>query len=209
MNTDKKLQIASLNVRPNIFDHQFAAITAESANLSMLDECHDYMFFPSNGNITVAIMFANTSACTDSPSGINRTVSVEIIDRIDQETISSQDICLKMDAKQDIHREMVTLPVRVYGDTPRHPFQIVVRNKRTHHIYKSHNINLFKMPAVKKLPTKWLEPTEGCIYKCGIQEPRKQVAISVEGKTNVAVRIKLRLAHPMLHGCMPGESVRG
>lgn len=208
MNTDKKLQIASLNVRPNIFDHQFAAITAESANLSILDECHDYMFFPSNGNITVAIMFANTSACTDSPSGINRTVSVEIIDKIDQETISSQDICLKMDAKQDIHREMVTLPVRVYGDTPRHPFQIVVRNKRTHHIYKSHNINLFKMPAVKKLPTKWLEPTEGCIYKCGIQEPRGQVAISVEGRTNVTVRIKLRLAHPMLHGCMPELFIR-
>ncbi len=208
MNTDKKLQIASLNVRPNIFDHQFAAITAESANLSILDECHDYMFFPSNGNITVAIMFANTSACTDSPSGINRTVSVEIIDRIDQETISSQDICLKMDAKQDIHREMVTLPVRVYGDTPHHPFQIVVINKRTHHIYKSHNINLFKMPAVKKLPTKWLEPMEGCIYKCGRQKPRGQVAISVEGKTNVAVRIKLRLAHPMLHGCMPELFIR-
>lgn len=72
MNTDKKLKIA-LNVRPNIYSKQFAAITAEEENMSTLDYCHDYMFMPSNGNITVAMIFANISTQTDSPSGINRT----------------------------------------------------------------------------------------------------------------------------------------
>lgn len=208
MNTDKKLKIASLNVRPNIFAHQFAAIAAESSDLSMLDDCHDYMFFPSNNNITVAMVFANASACTDTPSGINRTMVVKVIDRITRETISSKDISLKMDAEQETHREMVTLPVRVCGETPCHPFQIVVRNKRTSRICKSHNINLFNMPKVRMLPTKWMEPIEGCLYKCGGQEAKGQVAISVEGKTSVTARIRLRLAHPMLHGCMPELFVR-
>lgn len=161
MNTDKKLQIASLNVRPNIFSHQFAAITAESENLSLLDDCHDYMFFPSNNKITVAISFVNESAYSDTPSGINRTITVECIDKIDQEVLSSEDITLKMDAEQEVKNEMVTLPVRVYGTNVRHPFQIVVKNKRTNRIYKTHNINLFDMPKIKAMPSKWFDINEG------------------------------------------------
>lgn len=207
MNTDKKLKIA-LNVRPNIYSKQFAAITAEEENMSTLDYCHDYMFMPSNGNITVAMIFANISTQTDSPSGINRTITVELTDMLNQKTMSSKDIVLKMNARQEIRREIVTLPVRVYRETPRHPFQVVVKSKRTNHIYQTHTINLFNMPAIKRIPTKWLELTEGCIYKSEEQETRGQVAISVNGATSVTVSIKLRLTHPMLHDCMPELFIR-
>lgn len=59
-----------------------------------------------------------------------------------------------------------------------------------------------------KIPTKWLKLTEGCIYKSEEQETHGQVAISVNGATNVTVSIKLRLTHPMLHDCMPELFIR-
>lgn len=208
MNTDKKLQIASLNVRPNIFSHQFAAITAESENMSLLDDCHDYMYIPSNNKITVAICFSNESAYTDTPSGINRTITVELIDKISHEAQSSEDIMLKMDAEQETEREMVTLPVRIYGTTPSHPFQIVVRNKRTNHIYKTHDINLFDMPKIKAMPSKWLDISEGCIYKNDEGAEHGLVAIKVEKMTPVTVRIRLRLAHTILCNSIPELCIR-
>ncbi len=208
MNTDKKLQIASLNVRPNIFSHQFAAITAESENLSLLDDCHDYMFFPSNNKITVAICFSNESAYSDTPSRINRNITVELIDKIDNEEQSSEDIALKMDAEQYTRTEMVTLSVRIYGTKPVHPFQIVVKNKRTNRIYKTHNINLFDMPKIKAMPSKWFDINEGCLYKNDEGAEHGLVAIKVEKTTPVTVRIKLRLAHPVLHDCIPELCIR-
>lgn len=208
MNTDRKLSIASLHVRPNIFSHGFAALTADSATTSLLDDCHDFMFIPSNSTITVAVKFVNKSTESTTPSGINRTIAIELADTKSQEILASTDLRLQMDAMQEEHSEVVTMPVRFYETSARRTFQLVVRNKKTNRIYKTHTINLFYMPAVKRIPMRWFDMLGGNIHETAKPKECGLVAINTDRAKHVTVRIRLHLNHPLLQDIMPELCMR-
>lgn len=208
MKAEKKLLLLAVQVRPTFNSRHFEKSVAASRSEDLLDDMSDIVTMPGREVVTLALRFYNKGAHYAVPSGIRRTLTVNLTDGESRKTLRSVDLEVNIPETQDEYRRMIDVPLPEGDDRGNHSYIIEVRGKRSGHVYYEKPLRLFSFTTIRKFPQKWYSVTGGSLGRENPAGADDFVAVIPDGAEMLTSKIRVRLNHEMLRDSLPELCLR-